>query len=962
MLMLATPVFGQVGPGGGGGSGGGCPLTGCTFNGPVSLNVTVAAKTAHDEIISTSGVVSASANTLTDANASFTQSLLGKVIILDGLGVAGADLQATVASVQDATHLTFSGPTATYPAPWYGIGRAYVVATSPVTASYAIGDTVTASGGTSQTTAGAFQVVSLGVASPAVVSGGTSGANGACTFVGTTGVTRVNWATNPNGQNQVAGNGYFEASGTVSGGALTGPLTVVVPGDYITPPYAFNGSSSPAPTVTFTNSSAVIGATAHGLVAGTPVQLSTTGGLPTNFAVATTYYVSSTGLTANAFEVSATAPTVVYNPATGTITTTTNGTPIVAGSAGSGTQTATVVEPVAPVSGTCTGLVNAAVQVFMAPHYVMQTTAGIYTTLPSNPVSTTTSGSGAGAQLTLWGQNIAGNAAPGDQVGGLYAIGTDDTTPINAAITTAFAAGGGEVVFPPGRSLMLGAWQIPYTGTAPPTQPPLMLSGAGQMAPQTKAGFYFSMYSQGVTGSIIDNRFSGDGGTHVAKMDTRGMGSIQTERISFTDFGTDNFLMFQTTNTQPFLEHTTFLGNPSCYLMSCQQNIIRLGGITSASNTLSTNAATAGFQSNVAVIRDAWFGHVQEAIQFGGAANSAKIDSIQVDRTSGSWTTAPIHLYGAGGFGSGSNTFYGGEMEMQGFPYGVYMDSHGGGNNQNSFNGGPVMFDGAGLTPANAGVPTVGGFYFGTTSRYNGIFNVTIENDIKTQFLNGADVLFNTMVTGAQGTPSVFANPMAANGGLSVNAAGAVSGELLLGPGAGAHTMTINGGNTNSSDGAKLQFSNAGTACNIIGNKSAVLGGTYSADMVVNSNCSGVGRIDAFNTDQMTWDFTNGLAVLVGTRYTSNVTTTPSTGGTVTFAAKQRSAIITPAGTLATLTLQLPNCTNSLDGYEVLFKSSQIVSALTVTTSGGSVVGPPTAVAPGTTYTFHCQGSNTTWY
>ena len=81
--------------------------------------------------------------------------------------------------------------------------------------------------------------------------------------------------------------------------------------------------SPPAPaTVTFTNGSALIGWTAHGLKAGMAVVFSTTGSLPTNFTAGTIYYVIATGLTANVFEVSATN----------------GGGAITAGSAGSGTQ------------------------------------------------------------------------------------------------------------------------------------------------------------------------------------------------------------------------------------------------------------------------------------------------------------------------------------------------------------------------------------------------------------------------------------------------------------------------------------------------------------------------------------------------------------------------------------------------------------------------------------------------
>lgn len=80
-----------------------------------------------------------------------------------------------------------------------------------------------------------------------------------------------------------------------------------------------------AVTVTFTNGSAVIGSTAHGLRHLDMVQLTTSGTLPTNFALSTNYFVSRTGQGIDTFQLSATR----------------GGTPIVAGSAGSGTHTAT---------------------------------------------------------------------------------------------------------------------------------------------------------------------------------------------------------------------------------------------------------------------------------------------------------------------------------------------------------------------------------------------------------------------------------------------------------------------------------------------------------------------------------------------------------------------------------------------------------------------------------------------
>ena len=93
-------------------------------------------------------------------------------------------------------------------------------------------------------------------------------------------------------------------------------------------PYGSGATAyGPQQNVTFTNGSASIGwPGATELAAGQIVRFLTTGALPTGFAINTNYFVSATGLSATTFQLAATN----------------GGTPIVAGSAGSGTQTALV--------------------------------------------------------------------------------------------------------------------------------------------------------------------------------------------------------------------------------------------------------------------------------------------------------------------------------------------------------------------------------------------------------------------------------------------------------------------------------------------------------------------------------------------------------------------------------------------------------------------------------------------
>lgn len=95
---------------------------------------------------------------------------------------------------------------------------------------------------------------------------------------------------------------------------------------------------------------------------------------------------------------------------------------------------------------------------------------------------------------------------------------------------------------------------------------------------------------------------------------------------------------------------------------------------------------------------------------------------------------------------------------------------------------------------------------------------------------------------------------------------------------------------------------------------------------------------------------------------TAAVVTTPSTGGTVTFTATQALAIIEPAGTLATLTVTLPACATTNDGDERQFSLSQIITALTVGASAGTVIGGSTSAVVGSGHKYHCVGASAKWY
>lgn len=94
--------------------------------------------------------------------------------------------------------------------------------------------------------------------------------------------------------------------------------------------------------------------------------------------------------------------------------------------------------------------------------------------------------------------------------------------------------------------------------------------------------------------------------------------------------------------------------------------------------------------------------------------------------------------------------------------------------------------------------------------------------------------------------------------------------------------------------------------------------------------------------------------------------TTPLAGDTINcnVTKDDETHVVTPAGTLATLTFALPKAADSQTGQTIRFVSSQIVTALTVSVNGsGTVSGAAlTAAAANASYAFQCvsvQGAGT---
>ena len=96
-------------------------------------------------------------------------------------------------------------------------------------------------------------------------------------------------------------------------------------------------------------------------------------------------------------------------------------------------------------------------------------------------------------------------------------------------------------------------------------------------------------------------------------------------------------------------------------------------------------------------------------------------------------------------------------------------------------------------------------------------------------------------------------------------------------------------------------------------------------------------------------------------RYSTIESVTPTAGTTITVSDTTRYYVMTPAGTLATLTVVMP--TNPVDGQEVFITSTQIVTALTHNPGAGQTLnGALVTIAANGNAAWVYKLSNTTWY
>ena len=201
-------------------------------------------------------------------------------------------------------------------------------------------------------------------------------------------------------------------------------------------------------TVTFTNGSAVIGSTNFvtllkalcapndGSICVQPVMFTTTGGLPTNFTVGTTYYIDPASFSGQTFKVGTTVANALAH------------TYVTAGSAGSGTQTATnqaaMASGATPVDVLALNLPPGYYNCRGAARYIADagTTPSIISTGLSKTTATLTNDTTLGEFTTMSLAFTAGRPQTVPFEGGL--VNVSATTPLFLEVAATFAVSTAE--------------------------------------------------------------------------------------------------------------------------------------------------------------------------------------------------------------------------------------------------------------------------------------------------------------------------------------------------------------------------------------------------------------------------------------------------------------------------------------------------------------------------------------
>jgi hypothetical protein len=116
-------------------------------------------------------------------------------------------------------------------------------------------------------------------------------------------------------------------------------------------------------------------------------------------------------------------------------------------------------------------------------------------------------------------------------------------------------------------------------------------------------------------GAILDLRYGGSEAKIVGFYD----GTLEIDHITLADRGSSDIPFIKCTETAPKIHHVTFVGNPTKYRGTCDQDAVVLGGLL---NTVGANDPDGGFQGYSGFVLDCSFHRIRRAVTWNNFANS----------------------------------------------------------------------------------------------------------------------------------------------------------------------------------------------------------------------------------------------------------------------------------------------------------------------------------------------------
>lgn len=318
-------------------------------------------------------------------------------------------------------------------------------------------------------------------------------------------------------------------------------------------------------------------------------------------------------------------------------------------------------------------------------------------------------------------------------------VGATDDAAINAALTTLSTQKGGRLTLYSVNNthcVKTTVLTIPITGTSPPQQVPIRITGVAVDVDGSLGGAAVD------GGTVLDLRYDGLDGLYPAKITTLGAGSLEIDHLVIMNGGTDNLTLLRTTNTTVRSHDNRYIGLSTCSGTTCAGDAIDWGGTTTTLGGVGTNDGYQGYGSSS--INDA-FSKIRHAYNYNSSANGITVVNAVVDTTCGSGEThgAPFNFSGSGN-GSDGNFVSGSIIEVSHYPHAASFTGAAG----NFYNviSGLGIFDQTGTT--------LSAFYVDANSFGNAFYPSIIAPAVTS--ITGANSGRNIILPNADGIQSVF--------------------------------------------------------------------------------------------------------------------------------------------------------------------------------------------------------------